>query len=95
MRTAARKDDNHNEVIKAFNSLGWSDLDISQLKNCCDAFISKSGVTVAIEIKDGSKPPSQRKLTPGEVKFKNRWKGKYEIIQSIDDVLTLNKRLFP
>ena len=95
MRTAARKDDNHNEVVKVFNSLGWAVLDISQLKNCCDAFVSKSGITVAVEIKDGSKPPSKRKLTEGELKFKNRWKGKYAIIESVDDVLSLNKRFFP
>jgi len=52
--------------------------------------VSKGGVTVAIEIKDGSKPPSQRKLSSGESKFKSEWLGRWELVESIDDVIKLN-----
>lgn len=49
-----------------------------------------------IEIKDGSKPPSARKLTEDEQKFKDNWHGNYEIVLSVEDVnklmdLILNK----
>jgi Holliday junction resolvase len=85
-RRAAKVDANQPEIVKAFRSLGWYVLIISQLKNCCDIIVSKNGRTIAIEIKDGSKPPSQQKLSDGELKFKNEWKGEYAIVKSIDCV---------
>lgn len=90
-RRAARKDANHNEITDCFSSLGYSVLDISQLKNACDAIVAKGSRTIAIEIKDGSKPPSQRKLSSGEVNFKNRWNGEWALIESIEDVIQLDK----
>jgi hypothetical protein len=49
-----------------------------------------------VEIKDGGKPPSARKLTIDEQKFKDNWQGNYEIINSVEEVnklmdLILNK----
>ena len=90
MRRAARIDANQPDIVKVFRSLGWSVLIISQLKNCFDILVSKNGRTVAVEIKDGSKPPSARKLTEGEQEFKDGWQGEYVIIESIDDVIKLN-----
>jgi hypothetical protein len=90
-RRAARKDANHNEITDCFVSLGWSVLDISQLKNACDAFVAKDSCTIAIEIKDGSKPPSQRKLSSGEEKFRGNWKGNWALVESIEDVKLINK----
>ena len=91
MRTAARKDANHDQIVRLFKKLGWSVLDVAQLKNCCDIFVSKNLITIAVEIKDGEKYPSQRKLTEGELKFKGEWKGFYEIVICDDDVLEINK----
>lgn len=89
-RRAARKDANHNEITDCFFSLGYSVLDISQLKNACDAIVAKGKRTIAIEIKDGTKPPSQRKLSDGETKFKESWNGEWALIESIEDVLKLD-----
>lgn len=90
MFRAARKDANHVEIVKLFRQLGWYVLDVAQLKNCCDIMVSKNGVTIAIEIKDGKKPPSQRKLTTGELKFKNEWLGRYELVICNQDVMNIN-----
>ena len=90
-RRAAKVDDNQADVVKLFRKLGWTVLIISQLKNCCDIIISKSGRTVAVEIKDGKKPPSQRKLSDGEIKFRDNWQGEYAIIETQEDVINLNK----
>ena len=38
----------------------------------------------------GSKPPSARKLTIGELKFKQSWNGPYFLVLSVDDVELLN-----
>ena len=88
-RRAARVDDNQPEIVKAFRALGWYVLIISQLKNCCDIIVSKNGRTIAIEIKDGRKTPSQQKLSAGELKFQSEWQGEYALITSIDDVKEL------
>ena len=89
MFRAARVDANQPEIVKAFRDLGWYVLIISQLKNCCDIIVSKGGRTIAVEIKDGSKPPSQQKLSKGEVKFKDEWQGEYKLINCVDDVLSI------
>ena len=88
-RRAAKVDANQPEIVKAFRRLGWYVLIISQLKNCCDIIVSKNGRTIAIEIKDGSKTPSQQKLSEGEIKFKNEWQGEYMIVNCVEDILTL------
>ena len=91
MRRANRRDANHREVINEFERLGWSVLDIADLKNCCDIVASIDGMTVCVEIKDGSKPPSQRKLTSGEEAFRDRWKGKWYKVETLEDVNNINK----
>jgi len=90
MIRAARVDRNQPEIVKAFRGLGWSVLIVSQLKNCCDIIVSKGGRTICVEIKDGLKPPSGQKLTPGELKFQSEWQGEYMIINCVDDVANLS-----
>ncbi len=89
MFRAAKVDDNQPEIVKALRKAGWYVLIISQLKNCCDIMISKNGRTVAIEIKDGNKPPSKRKLSEGEQKFRDNWQGEYALVESIEDALAI------
>lgn len=79
-RRAAKVDDNQKQVVALFRKLGWYVLIISQLKNCCDIIVSKNKITIAIEIKDGKKPPSSRKLSEGELKFEREWQGLYELV---------------
>ena len=88
-RRAARTDDNQQEIVKAFRALGWYVLIISQLKNCCDIIVCKNGRTIAVEIKDGSKTLSQRKLTTGEQEFRDAWQGEYALIESVEDVINI------
>ncbi len=94
MIRAAKKDDNHAEIAKFFKDNGWSVLDISQLKNCADIIIGRGLQTVIIEIKDGKKPPSQRKLTAGEFKFSKEWCGEYREVHSINDAMDINQKFF-
>ena len=89
-RRAARTDDNQSDIVNSFRSLGWYVLIISQLKNCCDIIVSKAGHTIAVEIKDGKKAPSKRKLSEGEEKFRDEWLGDYELVESVEDVIIIN-----
>ena len=94
MRRANRRDDNHREVIDEFKRLNWQVLDTADLKNAFDILVSKGGITICIEIKDGSKSPSQIKLTKGEEEFRERWLGYYKIVKSIEQVQWLNAEWF-
>ena len=89
MMRNAKVDRNQPEIVKAFRSIGWTVLIISQLKNCADIIVSKNGRTIVVEIKDGEKTKSQQKLTEGELKFMEKWQGEYKIITCIDDVLSI------
>ena len=89
MFRAAKKDVNHNEIADIFKKNGWSVLDVSQLKKCCDMFIAKRGRTIAVEVKDGAKPPSARKLTDGELIFARNWNGEYRVITTEQEALDL------
>lgn len=75
MRWASRVDDNHSEILKVFTQAGCSVKDVSRLKGFVDAVIGIYGQTALIEIKDGNKPPSARKLTKDEQEFHDGWKG--------------------
>lgn len=88
MQRAAKKDSNHKEIAEKFKELGFVVLDLSQLKNACDIAVSKNKITIFCEIKDGSKCPSARKLTTGEIKFRDYWQeqGIWRLVKSIEDV---------
>lgn len=88
MRRSARVDRNQKEIVDALRKVGASVLIVSQLKNCFDILVGYKGKTHIIEIKDGKLSPSKRKLTLGEQKFKDNWKGStYHVVESIDDAL--------
>ena len=93
MRRAAKVDANHKEVVAAFRKFGCSVLNISQLKNCGDLVVAKNHKTCIVEVKDGSKPPSARKLTKGEGDFADAWKGIYAVVEDLSDVIALVKAL--
>src|SRR5689334_11360868 len=90
MRRAAKKDDNHNHVAAAFRALGCGWFDTYQLgSGFPDGVAEINTLTVLVEIKDGAKRPSARKLTPDEARFHAAWRGALVIIETTDDVLRL------
>jgi hypothetical protein len=74
---AAKVDANQAEIVAALRAIG------------CKVYVSSSfgqgfpdlvvltprRHVVLLEVKDGAKPPSARKLTPEQVKFHNEWDG--------------------
>ena len=85
MIRAARKDANHKEIAEYLIAHGASVGDLSQVKRLCDIVVGYKGVNELVEIKDGSKPPSQQKLTQGEQEFHDRYTGTISIVMSTDD----------
>lgn len=80
MRRAARKDANQNSISEYLRDLGWSVLDLSRAgEGVPDMAVSRPGFAALVECKDGSKPPSERKLTPDQERVKANWQGPYVI----------------
>jgi len=86
-RRAARTDSNQTEIVAAFRQAGASVKLVHTVKGFVDAVVGINGRNLLVEIKDGSKPPSARMLTPDEEDFHRGWKGTIHIVESVDDVV--------
>jgi hypothetical protein len=87
-----RIDANQREIVAACRACGATVLILSNVgKGCPDLLIGYHGVNYLVEIKDGSKPPSQQKLTPAERLFFDSWRGKAFIIRTVNDAIRLLK----
>jgi hypothetical protein len=86
-----RTDSNHVEIIKALRKIPnlsvFSTHEVG--KGFPDIVIGYKGINYLIEIKDGKKPPSARKLTDSEVKFHQDWNGQISIIKNLDELLQI------
>lgn len=47
------------------------------------------GPHLFLEVKDGSKPPCKRKLTPDEEAFHASWRGHVAVVESVEDALKI------
>jgi hypothetical protein len=81
--TYKRTDSNHADIMTTFRALGCSVQSVAMVgKGCPDLLVGKDGWTVPVEVKDGAKPPSARKLTADEEIWRANWKGSYALIES-------------
>ena len=58
-----------------------------------DLVIGFGGITVLVEVKDGSKVPSERKLTPQQKIFHGSFKGAITVIENEQQAVELVNRL--
>jgi hypothetical protein len=92
MRRAARTDNNQKEIVEALRKIGCCVLPTHQLKNAFDLLVGFRGRLYIMEIKDGSKPPSARVLTDGEIECKKKFESvgvNYHVINSVDEAIEL------
>ena len=85
---ARRKDANHKAVGDLLRELGWSVLDLAQHGASVDYVVARLGWSALLEVKDGDKPPSARKLTPKERELRDNWQGPYIVALDPLDALT-------
>ena len=88
MRYANRIDENQNDIVKALRKAGAVVRIISQGDGIPDLLVAYKGFTILMEVKDGNKPPSARKLTEAEQKFFDEWTGgMLVIVNSVEESL--------
>lgn len=63
---------------------------LSQGEGIPDLLVGFRGKTALLEVKDGEKPPSARKLTPAEQKFFDEWRGgTLAVVNSVDEAIAV------
>lgn len=83
-----RTDANHSEIVKGLRAVGATVRSTAMVGNGFpDIAVGFRGRTVLLEIKDGSKSESRRKLTKFEQAFHLGWKGDAAVVGSLDDAL--------
>lgn len=88
MRRAARVDANQNEIVQALRDIGASVAITSMLgSGFPDIVVGYRGRNYLFEIKDGSKPPSERKLTEAEQEFHDLWRGTVFVAKDVNEAL--------
>jgi len=91
MRRAARRDTGEPEIIKALRDCG-AYVKVINDEGTFDLLVWYLGHTLLLEVKDGTKPPSARRLTDAEQKFHDEWPGEnLHIVNGVDDALALLK----
>ena len=93
MRYANRIDANQNKIVDALRKAGAVVRIISQGDGIPDLLVGYRGYTILMEVKDGDKVPSARKLTEAEQKFFDDWRGgMLVVINSVDEALETLRR---
>lgn len=91
MRRAAKVDSNHGEVVAALRAAGCGVLSLAAIGKGCPDLLVHSPIspytTILLEVKDGNKPESARKLTPDQEKFHAKWNGPIYVVTSPSDAL--------
>ena len=90
----SKVDANQPAIVKKLRDLGCSVQPVHQIGGGFpDILVGKAGVNVLVEIKDGTRPPSHRVLTPDEAVFHEKWRGWVAIIENEIDAVNLVKAI--
>lgn len=90
MRTPRRVDANHAVVVEALRKVGCKVMSMASLGRGAPDLLVWSPRTKRLrmlEIKDGAKPPSARKLTEQESVFAKEWGDAVATVYSVDDAM--------
>ena len=89
MRKYGKIDANHTEIISVLRKAGYSVLSLAAVGNGCpDILVGRSGsANILMEIKDGGKPPSKRKLTSDQRAFFATWQGQATVVKNVEEAL--------
>lgn len=86
MRRAAKIDANQPEIVAYLRERGAMVDIVSMVPGLgYDLIVRFMGATRAVEVKDGTLPPSKRQLTQSEQDAESRWGSGYRVVEWIAD----------
>jgi Holliday junction resolvase len=89
MRRAAKIDANQTQVVEALRAAGATVQSLAAVgQGVPDLLVGFQGQTVLLEVKDGRKPPSERRLTDDQLKWHGAWRGgPLAVVDGVDAAL--------
>lgn len=88
MRRAARVDGNHAAVRRGLEQIGATVIDLAAVGGGCpDMLVGYQGRNLLLEIKDGSKSPSQRRMTTAQLELHASWRGQCAVVESVEQAI--------
>ena len=89
MRKAARVDANQGEIVSALKQAGCSVQSLAAVGDGVpDLLVGRAGVNYCLEVKDGSKSPSRRRLTSDQFTWTVAWNGQVDVVKDVTEALT-------
>lgn len=90
MRRRARTDSNHAEIVEALRRAGCTVQSLAAIGDGTpDLLVGYDGRNLLVEVKDGAKSPSRRRLTPDERTWHAAWAGQVAVASTIDEALAV------
>lgn len=88
MRRAAKVDANQPAIIAALRQIGASVQPLHSVgQGCPDLLVGYRGRNILIEVKDGGRPPSERRLTADQVDWHAGWRGAVTVVNSTEEAV--------
>ncbi len=85
-----RTDANQKEIVNGLRRIGASVLILSNVGGgCFDLLVGFRGRNYLMEIKDGAKKPSQRRLRETQVEFFQSWAGQAAKVENLAEALAV------
>jgi Holliday junction resolvase len=88
---AAKIDANHEQVVSALRAAGASVQSLAGVgKGVPDLLVGFQGKTLLMEVKDGRKTPSARRLTEDQLRWHGAWNGgPLAVVDGVDAALRM------
>jgi len=88
MRRAAKIDANQPEIVDALIRMSCSVQSLAAVgKGVPDLLVGISGRNYLVEVKDGNKEPSKRRLTPDQTGWHQKWIGQVDVIETVEQAI--------
>ena len=87
MRRAAKRDANEAEIVNVLRLAGAY---VIQQDEPCDLWVGYRGRWFSLEVKDGSKPPSRRKLTDQQLEHQQECTNHslpFDVVENVEQAL--------
>lgn len=93
MRRAARIDENQPKIVAALVAIGCSVESLAAVGDGVpDLLVGYHNRNLLIEIKNPGKRPSQRRLTPAQVRWHDTWCGQRVVIETAQEAIDYVRR---
>lgn len=88
MRKRGRTDANQADIVKVLRKMGISVQSLSSIGDGApDLLCGHRGKNVLLEVKDETRPPSEKRLTPDEAEWHAKWAGSVVVVESPEQAL--------